>query len=235
MTVGAKRDRSWGLMDGALAVAHRRERMPVWQEAAGVLLGGVLALAGAAISPRWTTRRRRAWEVAACALSGGLVARLILDRAPGLGAAVPQLLLAAVLITASLVDLHERIIPNELVLVTVAAWPVLHLLVPRFSWVWALGGAALGGGTLLLVALATRGGMGMGDVKLAGAFGLYLGLSETFVALAVAFLLGGLVSLALLALGVVGRKDHIPFGPFLAAGALVGLLYGDPLFRALGY
>ncbi|MFO7171621.1 MAG: A24 family peptidase [Bacillota bacterium] len=207
----------------------------MWQEAAGVLLGGTLALTGAAVSPRWMARRPRAWEVGACALAGGLVALLVLKRAPGLGAALPQILLAAVLITASLVDLHERIIPNELVLVTVAAWPVLHLLAPRFSWAWALGGAALGGGTLLLVALASRGGMGMGDVKLAGAFGLYLGLSETFVALAAAFLLGGLVSLALLALGVVGRKDHIPFGPFLAAGALVGLLYGDPLFRVLGY
>nr|PZN36773.1 MAG: hypothetical protein DIU70_13885 [Bacillota bacterium] len=205
------------------------------QATAGVVLGGALALAGALVSPRWIARRPRAWEVVACALAGGLVARLILDRAPGLGAALPQVLLAAVLITASLVDLHERIIPNELVLFTVAAWPALHVLAPRFSWSWALGGAALGGGTLLLLALATRGGVGMGDVKLAAAFGLYLGVWETAVAVVAAFLLGGLSSLALLSLGVVGRRDHIPFGPFLAAGALVGFLYGESLLQVVGY
>lgn len=207
----------------------------MWQSVVGILLAGGLALAGAAISPRWTSRRRRRWEVLLCALAGGLAGALIMARTPALFSALPQLVLAGILITVSLVDLHDRIIPNEAVIVGLAAGLLFQLLVPRISWLSALGGGALGFGVLLLLGILYKGGMGMGDVKLAGVFGLYLGLSGTLVALTLSFLVGGVVSLLLLALGKVGRKDHIPFGPFLAIGALVAMLYGEDLLIWLGY
>jgi leader peptidase (prepilin peptidase)/N-methyltransferase len=78
--------------------------------------------------------------------------------------------------------------------------------------------------------------MGLGDVKLAGVLGAFLGFSG-WAALAVgafgAFLLGGLLSVILLATRVVNRKSGIPFGPWMIAGAWLGLVVGDPV--AAGY
>ena len=81
----------------------------------------------------------------------------------------------------------------------------------------------------LLIALAYPAGMGMGDVKLAGVMGLYLGL-EVIPALLVAFLTGSIVGVAMIARGGMGeRKKGVPFAPFLALGGLVGLLAGPEL------
>jgi leader peptidase (prepilin peptidase) / N-methyltransferase len=72
-------------------------------------------------------------------------------------------------------------------------------------------------------------GMGMGDVKLAGAMGLYLGLS-IIPALLAAFLSGSIVGIFILAReGAAGRKKAVPFGVFLALGGVVGVLAGPEL------
>src|ERR671917_120159 len=82
---------------------------------------------------------------------------------------------------------------------------------------------------LLAAVIAYPRGMGMGDVKLAGAMGLFLGLS-VIPALLVAFLSGSVVGLAILAReGAAGRKKAIPFGVFLALGGIVGVLAGPEL------
>jgi leader peptidase (prepilin peptidase)/N-methyltransferase len=89
------------------------------------------------------------------------------------------------------------------------------------------GGGAFG--LLLLMALVHPAGMGMGDVKLAGVMGLYLGVSVV-PALVVAFVAGSLVGVAMIAReGAAARKKGVPFGPFLALGGLVGLLAGPEL------
>src|SRR6185503_19383171 len=75
-------------------------------------------------------------------------------------------------------------------------------------------------------------GMGMGDVKLAGAMGLYLGLS-VIPALLVAFLSGSIVGVVIIAReGAAGRKKAVPFGVFLALGGIVGVLFGPDLIDA---
>ena len=72
----------------------------------------------------------------------------------------------------------------------------------------------------------------MGDVKLAVLLGLYLGwlsLGHVFLGLLLGFVLGSVLGIALLVTGVRGRKDHLPFAPFLAAGAVLAVLAGRPL------
>lgn len=99
--------------------------------------------------------------------------------------------------------------------------------------------AAAGAGILfalyLLLALISPRGMGMGDVKLSGVIGLVLGWVG-WAALAVgalaAFVLGGLVGIALIVLGRARRSTGIPFGPWMLGGAWVGILLGDPIARA---
>jgi leader peptidase (prepilin peptidase)/N-methyltransferase len=96
-----------------------------------------------------------------------------------------------------------------------------------------LGGLALFAAYFLLV-LAHPGGMGFGDVKLAGVLGLYmawLGWGAWAVGAFAAFLLGGLVGVLLMATGRAGRKSAVPFGPFMLAGALIAILAGPGLAR----
>jgi leader peptidase (prepilin peptidase)/N-methyltransferase len=134
----------------------------------------------------------------------------------------------------ALIDLRHQIIPNRL------TYPALLVFAPLILLSWSLGDAAdpvraavgflLYGGILFVVAAISR-GMGMGDVKLAALIGLVLGsLGLRFVGVAAgaAIGLGGLGGLAALAMGK-GRKSKIPFGPYLAAGAVVAGLWGEPL------
>jgi leader peptidase (prepilin peptidase)/N-methyltransferase len=134
----------------------------------------------------------------------------------------------------ALIDLWHRIIPNRLM------YPALLLFAPVVVLAWLIGDAAdparagigllLYGGILFVVAVVSR-GMGMGDVKLAALIGLVLGsLGLRFVGVAAgaAILFGGLGGLVALAMGR-GRKSAIPFGPYLAAGAVVAGLWGEPI------
>lgn len=103
--------------------------------------------------------------------------------------------------------------------------------VEYISFVDMLFGALLGGGLLLIIAVASRGGMGCGDIKFAAALGLWLGWQYTLMTLLLAFLIGGVFGVIILALKIRGRKDVIPFGPFIALGAWISLLYGVDLLK----
>lgn len=149
-------------------------------------------------------------------------------------AAVIALFLGA-MVAAALIDARHRIIPNRL---TYPAFVLAALAIVALSLAGqplSIVGAAVGflcfGGGLLLVAIVSPGGMGMGDVKLAALIGLVLGaigLRYVAVAAAVAVLLGGAAALIALLAGR-GRKGTIPFGPFLASGAAVAAIAGAPL------
>jgi leader peptidase (prepilin peptidase)/N-methyltransferase len=90
----------------------------------------------------------------------------------------------------------------------------------------AMAGGIAGALLLLLVVVLSRGGMGMGDVKLAGLLGLMVGFPLVFIALFVGVWAGGLVAVALLVSGRKKRKEMLPFGPFLCIGGLTALLWG---------
>jgi leader peptidase (prepilin peptidase)/N-methyltransferase len=136
-----------------------------------------------------------------------------------------------VMLAVALIDLRWRIVPNRLtypaVLVFLLAIVAAHLAGGGVDAVRGLLGLALYAGPLFLLALALPAGMGMGDVKLAALIGLVLGsLGLAYVAVAAfAGVVGGGVGavLAMSAMGY-GRKQTIPFGPFLAAGAVVAAL-----------
>jgi leader peptidase (prepilin peptidase)/N-methyltransferase len=136
---------------------------------------------------------------------------------------------AAMLIAVAGIDLDHGIIPNK-ILLPAAVWGLAATIAFRpdnVDDVLIAGAAAFG--ALLLAALAYPAGMGMGDVKLAGVMGIYLG-SGVAPAMLVAFLAGSIVGLAIIAReGRDARKKGIPFGPFLAFGGLVGIFAGPEL------
>jgi leader peptidase (prepilin peptidase)/N-methyltransferase len=156
----------------------------------------------------------------------------------GLGWAVPAYLaLAFVCLVLAVIDADTRLLPNR---ITYPAFPVVAgLLLVASLGLGDLGrlgrgllAAAAVGGFFLVLALISPRSMGLGDVKLAPTLGLALGwLSWGTVAVGVfaAFLLGGLAGLTgIVALGL-SRKSLLPFGPWLVAGALLGVLAGGEL------
>lgn len=141
--------------------------------------------------------------------------------------------LASVSIALALIDLDTRTLPNRIVL---PAYLVGAVLLTAASWVAgdfaSLGSAAIGmvglGMVYLILALAT-GGMGLGDVKLAGVLGLFLGWLgwEILVVGALAgFILGGLWGVFLIVTRRARRGSSVPFGPWMLAGAWLSILWG---------
>jgi leader peptidase (prepilin peptidase)/N-methyltransferase len=134
----------------------------------------------------------------------------------------------------ALIDIRHRIIPNRLTYPSLVLFPVVIVV----AWlaggpvdpIRGLIGLASFGGILFVVAVVSR-GMGMGDVKLAALIGLVLGsigLRYVGVAAGAAIVFGGVGGLVALAMGG-SRKSAIPFGPYLAAGAVVAGLWGEPI------
>ena len=141
------------------------------------------------------------------------------------------------LLAVSLIDVEHRIIPNKL---TYPAVPVFAVLVAvgvlmgeDLDLVGALIGLLTYAGGLLVVAFVYPKGMGMGDVKLAAVIGLVLGalgpLRYVLPAAMFAFLLGAVGGMLAIAVGKKGRKSAIPFGPFMAAGAVLAVFLGPPI------
>jgi leader peptidase (prepilin peptidase)/N-methyltransferase len=140
-----------------------------------------------------------------------------------------QLPFAAMLIAVSAIDFEHKIVPNK-VLLPMAVLGLVGDAVLRTSHLPELlisgAGAFL---VLFIAALIHPAGMGMGDVKLVGVMGLYLG-SAVAPAMFIGFLSGSVVGVVLLVRhGMAARKMKVPFGPFLALGGLVALLAGPEL------
>jgi leader peptidase (prepilin peptidase)/N-methyltransferase len=132
------------------------------------------------------------------------------------------------------IDFEHGLILNKLIYPGMVTALVLSLafssldIVPSIGS--AVGGGGLGLGLFLVIAIVSRGGMGMGDVKLAALIGLAVGITSVLVAILMAVVSGGMVAVILLLAGKRGRRQAIPFGPYLSFAAIVALLYGQTIF-----
>jgi leader peptidase (prepilin peptidase)/N-methyltransferase len=203
------------------AEIRNRDNIPVlgW-----LLLRGRCRSCGARISIRYPVL-----ELATGVL---IVVPFLVYDDPWVAIAVSAMLSLMPVISA--IDIERRIIPNRIVYPALIAFPI-YLVVAKLAGADVdLVGMALGfvlyGGGLFVVALVSR-GMGMGDVKLAALIGLVLGaigLSLVGVAAGAAIVVGGVAAVVALARGV-GRKGALPFGPALAAGAVIAALWGPQI------
>lgn len=187
----------------------------------------------------WTPQDMRATRAAAVA---GITAVLFVGLAIRYHDSwvLPAFLAVATgLVALSAIDFEHFLLPNRIVYPLALATLALLTLAAVGDGAWdALERAVLGGIagmlTLGILHLASPRSMGFGDVKLAFVLGLvlgWLGWGELVLGLFFGFLAGALVGLALIALRRRGRRDHLPFGPFLAFGTLVALLWGDVILR----
>jgi leader peptidase (prepilin peptidase)/N-methyltransferase len=149
------------------------------------------------------------------------------------------LVLTAGLVALSLIDLEHYLLPDRIVFPLAMAMVVLLGVAAAGD---GDGGALVRAGLGAVVAFVALGvlhvasprSMGFGDVKLAFVLGLalgWLGWGEVALGVFLGFLYGAIVGVALMALRLRGRKDHVPFGPFLAAGTLTAVLVGEPILR----
>jgi leader peptidase (prepilin peptidase)/N-methyltransferase len=145
----------------------------------------------------------------------------------GVSAAV----LLAALVAITVIDLERQIIPDVISLPGIVAGVLVNLASGRVPWVESLLGIVLGGGLFLVIILASGGGMGGGDMKLGAMLGAFLGWKVVLLSVFVAVVVGGALAVVLLSTGARGRKDPIPFGPFLAAGGAAGLFWGERMVR----
>lgn len=165
------------------------------------------------------------------ALTAGLCVAVVLDKS-SVAAIALGLALVLLLMPLTLIDLTHRVLPNSITLPGCGLAIALGTALDAAGEPTRLIAGAGAGGALLLAALAYPGGMGMGDVKLAAMIGLFLG-KAVIPAVLIALIAGVLVGAVLIARkGVAkGRKTAIPFGPFLALGAVAGLFAGEPLLH----
>jgi leader peptidase (prepilin peptidase)/N-methyltransferase len=137
--------------------------------------------------------------------------------------------LISTFIVVALIDLDHKIIPNTItlpgMLIGLGLSPWALPIVPLDSLI----GLLAGGVFFYLVALVSKGGMGGGDIKLIAMIGAFLGWKGTFFTILVGALAGSVVGLSLISIGKKGRNDKVPFGPFLALGAMLYILVGNNL------
>jgi leader peptidase (prepilin peptidase)/N-methyltransferase len=185
-----------------------------------LLLRGRCRTCGTAISPRYPAVEAL---TAALAVAVIIVEHSTVDKVLGL-------VLVGILVPIALIDLDHQIIPNKITApAAILALAIGLALKPAGVPEQLIAGAGAAA-FLFVFVLAYPRGMGMGDVKLAGVLGLFLG-REVGVAIFVAVIAGTLVGAAVMArLGVQrGRKTRVPFGPFLALGGIVALLAGPAI------
>ncbi len=170
--------------------------------------------------------RNLAVEIGTVALFG-----LIWMRFPGSWETVLVAFYSSLLILFVVIDLERGLILNRISYPAIAVAVLFALFVPERTALEMLAGGLIAFVVLMAITLLFPSGMGMGDVKLAAFIGLAVGYPYVWLALFLAFVAGGLIAGALVLAKVMGRKDPIAFGPFLAAGAIVTMLLGEPILQ----
>ncbi len=146
-----------------------------------------------------------------------------------------DLLFISVLIALTFIDLDTMRLPDVLV------FPLLGISLAAAFVGWGRPGAGeallsclIAGGLFFLITWFYPAGMGMGDAKLVAALGAYLGFPGIFIAIFVASLSGSVIGILLTVIKMRGFRQQMPFGPYLAFGAMVALFWGGSIMRIYG-
>jgi leader peptidase (prepilin peptidase)/N-methyltransferase len=154
-----------------------------------------------------------------------LTSALILGWTPEL---IVALIFISLLVIITVSDIAYMIIPDKVLLFFLPILIILRIFIPLEPWWDPIAGAFTGFGLLLLIAVLTKGnGMGFGDVKLYFVIGIVLGIQNVLLSFFLASLLGSVIGGIGLLTGVVKRKNPIPFGPFIAVGAIISYYFGE--------
>lgn len=174
---------------------------------------------------------RISWQYPLVELATGLLFVLVWLSTGYSWATLAGWVFVAVLLTVTVIDLRHMIIPDQILLAGILMGLPFLFLNSRWDMLWGIAAGLAAGAFMLAIAVVSRGGMGGGDIKLAAFMGLFLGPQMVGLALFLAFLVGGLIGIGLLVTGKKGRKDAVPFGPYLALGGVLALLQGADIIN----
>jgi len=168
-------------------------------------------------------------------LNGILTLLLFLRFGPTLSF-VALFLFSSGLVVITFIDIEHQIIPDEISLPGIVLGFIFSFFLPWQNWVNSLAGILLGGGSLLLVAytyhcLTGKEGMGGGDIKLLAMMGAFLGWKAIPFIIFASSLVGSVVGVSMMLIQKKDSKLAIPFGPYLAFGALLYVFYGRQLIH----
>lgn len=147
--------------------------------------------------------------------------------------ALKYIVLSSMLIIATATDLNTRLIPDRVTLPGIVIGLALSFFVPGVTPVQSAIGILVCGGALYILAVASRGGMGGGDIKLLAMMGSFLGWGRGLLALFIGALIGAIIGIANIAAGKQKRGEPIPFGPYIAIGGLISMYFGEFLLSLL--
>jgi leader peptidase (prepilin peptidase)/N-methyltransferase len=144
------------------------------------------------------------------------------------------IILSSALIIIAFIDLNEQIVPDVISLPGIVIGFIISFFVSYISFVNSALGVFVGGGIILVIGLAgsvifKKEAMGGGDVKLAAMIGAFLGWRYIIISLFLGFFLGAVVGIILILSKIKNREDVVPFGPFIALGSIITLLWGEKI------
>lgn len=144
--------------------------------------------------------------------------------------------LVSVFLVVSWIDWDHKIIPDVITLPGIVVGFLCAALVLPTGWLNSLVGILVGGGILLVLAWASpflfgKEGIGGGDIKFLAMVGAFLGWQQALLTLMVGSVVGAVIGVVLLATKVLQKGQYIPFGPYLALGGLIAVLWGSELWN----
>lgn len=143
-------------------------------------------------------------------------------------------ILCSALLVISVIDLHHQIIPDEISLPGIVVGFFASLWMGKILWWQSLLGILFGGGSFLAVAwgyekISKKEGLGGGDIKLLAMIGAWLGVQSLLIVIIISSLMGSIIGIAVMIFQKKDFKTAIPFGPFLALGAVAYIFFGPEL------
>nr|WP_068674674.1 A24 family peptidase [Oceanobacillus sp. Castelsardo] len=144
---------------------------------------------------------------------------------------ITALLLVSMLMIIFVSDIKYMLIPNKVLLFFLPFFILMRVLVPLEPWWSPIIGAIIGVVLLAIIIILSRGGMGAGDMKLFGVLGIVLGVQKVLLAFFLSCMIGAIIGVFLLLTKIVGRKQPVPFGPYIVFGSLIAYFYGDTLLN----
>lgn len=167
------------------------------------------------------------------ALNGVLTLLLFIKSGPTLSF-LALFLFTSSMVVITFIDLDHQIIPDSISLPGIVIGFIFSFFLPWNSWLNSLLGILLGGGSLLLVAwgyekLTGKEGMGGGDIKLLAMMGAFFGWRSVLFIIFAASLVGSVIGVTAMVIKKSDGKLAIPFGPFLAFGAMLYIFFGRQL------
>jgi len=144
------------------------------------------------------------------------------------------IILSSALVIIAFIDLNEQIVPDVISLPGIVIGFIISFFVPYILFINSALGIVVGGGIILVIGLVgsvifKKEAMGGGDVKLAAMIGAFLGWRYIMISLFLGFFLGALAGIILILSKIKSREDVIPFGPFIALGSIITLLWGEKI------